>query len=210
MLTCLEIPAQEAERGVIIWLHGLGADGSDLEPVAQMLNLPGLRHILPNAPVRLVTVNGGMAMRAWYDIVGANISAGPEDSAGMLVSAEAVAALAASKVRPGVPLLVIGFSQGGVIGLILGLKVLPGATGIGVLSGYMPRFLQKEPWRKPAVFMAHGTGDTVILPGWGQASRDRLEQDGCSVTWREYPMAHAICHEEIVDLALWIQDTLDL
>ena len=210
MLTCLEIPAKETERGVIIWLHGLGADGSDLEPLAQMLNLPQLRHILPDAPVRPVTVNGGMAMRAWYDIAGANILAAAEDSSGMIASAEAVAALAAGKVRPGTPLLVIGFSQGAVIALILGLTMLPEVTGIGVLSGYMPRFLHNESWRKPALFMAHGSGDTVILPAWGQASRDRLEQEGCPVRWREYPMAHAICAEELEDLALWIQNTLDL
>ncbi len=209
MLTFLEIPAQETERGVIIWLHGLGADSGDLEPVAQMLNLPQLRHILPDAPVRPVTVVGGMAMRAWYDIAGANISAGPEDSAGMIASADAVAELAAGKVAPETPLLVIGFSQGGVIALILGLKRLARTMGIGVLSAYMPQFLKNEPWYRPALFMAHGAGDTVILPEWGRASRQWLEQGGCSVTWREYPMAHAICQQEIEDLVLWIQATLD-
>ena len=210
MLSYLEIPAQEVERGVIIWLHGLGADGSDLEPVAQMLNLPGLRHILPDAPVRPVTINGGLAMRAWYDIADANISAGAEDSMGMIASAEAVAALATSRVKPGTPLLVIGFSQGGVIALILGLTLLKDVAGIGVLSGYMPSFLESEPWLNPVLFMAHGIQDSVILPDWGRASRDRLAPSGSSVIWREYPMAHAICQEEIQDLAKWARHTLGL
>ena len=210
MLSYVEIPAQEVERGVVVWLHGLGADGSDLEPVAQLLGLPGLRHILPDAPVRRVAINAGMAMPAWYDIADANISGRPEDSKGMIASAEAVAALAASKVKPGTPLLVIGFSQGAVIALILGLKLLRDAAGIGVLSGYMPSFLQSEPWFKPALFMAHGIRDSVILPDWGRASRDRLASAGFSMIWREYPMAHAICQEEIQDLAKWAQDTLGL
>jgi phospholipase/carboxylesterase len=210
MLSYLEIPAQEVERGAVIWLHGLGADGSDLEPVAQMLDLPGLRHILPDAPVRPVTINGGLAMRAWYDIADADISGGPQDSNGMLASAEALAEIATSRVRPGTPLLVIGFSQGGVMALILGLKLLRDVAGIGVLSGYMPRFLQSEPWFKPALFMAHGMRDSVILPEWGRASRDRLASAGFSVIWREYPMAHAICQEEIQDLAKWARDTLGL
>jgi phospholipase/carboxylesterase len=209
MLPYLEIPAQDFERGVVIWLHGLGADGSDLEPVAQMLGLPGLRHILPDAPIRPVTINGGMAMPAWYDITDADISGEHEDKTGMIASAEAVAALAASRVKSETPLLVIGFSQGGAIALILGLK-LRNVAGIGALSSYMPGFLQREPWFKPVLFMAHGDRDPVILPDRGRASRDRLVSAGASVTWREYPMAHTICQEEIEDLANWIRKTLDL
>ncbi|HYP68723.1 MAG TPA: carboxylesterase [Thiobacillaceae bacterium] len=210
MLPYLEIPAKSVERGVVIWLHGLGAEGSDLEPVAQMLGMPELRHILPDAPVRPVTINGGMVMHAWYDIASADISGEQEDRPAMIASAEAVAALAASRVKPGTPLLVIGFSQGGVIALILGLRLLRDAAGIGVLSSYMPRFLQGESWFKPALFMAHGDQDSVILPVRGRASRDRLVSAGASVIWREYPMAHAICQEEIQDLAKWARDALGL
>lgn len=210
MLPYLEIPAREVERGVVIWLHGLGADSSDLEPVVQMLDLPGLRHILPDAPVRPVTINSGMVMPAWYDIAAADISGEQEDSRGMSASAEAVATLTASRVSSGTPLLVIGFSQGGVIALIVGLRLLRGVRGIGVLSSYMPRVLERELWfrPRPRLFMAHGDRDTVILPDRGRAARDQLVSGGASVTWREYPMAHAICEEEIQDLAAWIQDTL--
>jgi phospholipase/carboxylesterase len=128
----------------------------------------------------------------------------------MLASAEALAEIATSRVKPGTPLLVIGFSQGGVMALILGLKLLRDVAGIGVLSGYMPRFLQSEPWFKPALFMAHGMRDSVILPEWGRASRDRLASAGFSVIWHEYPMAHAICQEEIQDLTKWARNTLGL
>lgn len=205
MLPYLEIPAQIEERGVVIWLHGLGADGRDLEPVAQMLGIPGLRHILPDAPVRPVTINGGMQMRAWYDIAEVDFHAGRADEAGLLASADAVVELVEHCVRPGTPLLIAGFSQGGAVGLVVGLKRIPHLRGLLVLSSYLPESVRAGECHKPPIFMAHGTRDQIVFPEWGRTSRDWLDAAGFTVSWHEYPMSHAICMEEIQDMADWIR-----
>jgi phospholipase/carboxylesterase len=205
MLSYLEIPAQGKERGTLIWLHGLGADGADLEPVAQMLGMPGLRHVLPDAPVRPVTINGGMQMRAWYDIAQADFYAGRADEAGLMASADAVVELAEKFVCPDIPLLIAGFSQGGAVGLAVGLKRMANLGGLLVLSSYVPQSIRAGKCYRPPIFMAHGTRDQVVFPEWGQSSRDWLDAAGFSVSWHEYPMSHAICLEEIQDMADWVR-----
>lgn len=209
MLSFLEIPAQGEEQGVVIWLHGLGADGGDLEPVAELLGIGGLRHILPDAPERPVTINGGMRMRAWYDIAEADFYGGKGDEDGLMASADAVAGLAASCVKPGTPLLVAGFSQGGAVGLAVGLKHIE-LAGLMALSSYVPRSIRTGNCFKPPVFMAHGTRDPVVLPEWGRSSCEWLRTAGFQVSWHEYPMAHAICQEEIGDMAEWVKQALRL
>jgi phospholipase/carboxylesterase len=209
MLPFLEIPAQGKERAVIVWLHGLGAEGGDLEPVAELLEIPMLRHILPDAPVRPVTINGGMRMRAWYDIVQTDFYGGKGDQAGLMASADAVSELVDRYSHSGTPVVVAGFSQGGAVALTVGLKRQANLAGVVVMSSYLPKFLKPGECFRPPIFMAHGTHDQVIFPDWGRASRDRLVSEGFSVTWREYPMTHAICQEEIRDLAEWIKLTLE-
>jgi phospholipase/carboxylesterase len=208
MLSYLEIPSVEKERGVMIWLHGLGASGSDLEPVAEMLGIPGLRHILPDAPVRAVTLNGGMRMRAWYDLTESDFYGGRGDEAGLLASADAIAELVGHTVPLAQALFVAGFSQGGAVALAVALQRLKEVAGIIVMSSYFPKFLNLGDCGQSSVFMAHGTHDPVVLPDWGRASRSRLEAAGFPVTWREYPMAHSICLEEIQDIATWVGQRL--
>jgi phospholipase/carboxylesterase len=208
MLPYLEIPAQDKERAVMIWLHGLGADGGDLEPVADMLGIPGLKHVLPDAPVRPVTINGGMRMRAWYDVAEADFYTGKGDEAGLMASADAVSELVANYLHLGTRVLIAGFSQGGAVALAVGLKRLENLAGIVVMSSYLPQILQTGECYKPPIFMAHGTRDQVVSPDWGRASRDWLITEGFAVSWREYPMAHAICQEEIQDMADWVDQTL--
>jgi phospholipase/carboxylesterase len=208
MLSYLEIPPSEEERGVMIWLHGLGADGRDLEPVAEMLGIAGLRHIFPDAPVRSVTINGGTRMRAWYDIAETDFYGNRVDEVGLRASADAVAELALHCVQPGKPLFIAGFSQGGAVTLAVGLKRLKSLAGMIVLSSYLPGFLRMDDCNKAPLFMAHGTQDQLVLPDWGRASCDWLKAAGFPVTWREYPMAHTISLEEIQDMAEWIRLTL--
>jgi phospholipase/carboxylesterase len=194
----------------MIWLHGLGANGSDLEPLTEMLGLAGLRHILPDAPVRPVAINGGMRMRAWYDIAEADFYGGQGDEAGLMASADAVAELVRHTVRSGEALIMAGFSQGGAVALAVGLQRLKDVAGMIVLSSYLPSFLDSEHCNKSPIFMAHGTHDQVVLPDWGRASCTRLESAGFPVTWREYPMAHSICLEELQDIAKWVRQTLQI
>jgi len=208
MLPYLEIPAQNKERAVMIWLHGLGADGGDLEPVAEMLGISGLKHIFPDAPVRPVTINGGMRMRAWYDIAESDFYSGMGDESGLMASADAVSELVAHFLRPRTHVLIAGFSQGGAVALAVGLKRLENLAGVIAMSSYVPQFLKTGKCYKPPIFMAHGTRDQVVLPDWGRASRDWLNTEGFTVSWREYPMAHVICQEEIQDMAEWVDQTL--
>lgn len=201
MLEMIDLPSEAPACAVMIWLHGLGADGFDLEPVAAMLGIPGLRHVLPHAPVRPVTLNGGMAMRAWYDIAAPDLQ-WQEDAAGMQASAREVARLVERlRGETGLPVIVGGFSQGGVVSLAtaaLGADL----RGVVVLSGYLPTYLARVPdnlVRQP-VFMAHGRQDPVVPYGLAEASVARLREAGTPVQWHAYDMPHAICADEINDL----------
>lgn len=198
MVELLEIPPDTPPQALMVWLHGLGADGYDLEPVAQMLGVAGIHHVLPHAPVRPVTLNRGMAMRAWYDIATPDLR-WREDAAGMQASAQAVKAMTQRlAAEHGLPVILAGFSQGAVISLAtaaLGADLL----GVAVLSGYLPAYLSEVP--KPLsgvpVFMAHGLQDPVIPFALAKAGADTLIQSGCTVAWHAYDMPHAICAEEI-------------
>ena len=198
----------------IIWLHGLGADGHDFEPIVPELAEPGwpaLRFVFPHAPVRPVTVNGGMAMRAWYDIAGVEIAA-KQDETGIRESIAGVEALIAREVERGVPasrVVLAGFSQGGAIALSAGLRHAERLAGVVALSTYLPLHEKLAAERSEAnrdvpVFQAHGRHDPVVPITLGTASRDWLDGLGYTVAWHEYPMAHQICGAEIADLRAWL------
>ncbi len=197
----IEIRPNGEQRAWMIWLHGLGADGYDLEPVAEMLGIDGVRHVLPHAPVRPVTINGGMAMRAWYDIAAADLE-WREDADGMRMSAEWVANLVRTlRAEADFPVILAGFSQGAVISLAaasLGVDPL----GVVALSGYVPQWVADKPENlaKRRVFMAHGSADTVIPLALAESGAQLIREAGAELEWRIYPMPHAICTEEIADL----------
>lgn len=198
MFEMLEIRPDEPPRALMVWLHGLGADGYDLEPVAQMLEIAGIHHVLPHAPIRPVSLNGGLAMRAWYDIATPDLQ-WREDVAGMQASAHAVKSMIENlRAENDLPVLLAGFSQGAVISLAtaaLGGDLL----GVAVLSGYLPAYLSDvpEPLSSVPVFMAHGRQDMVIPFDLAKAGSDTLIKSGCSLDWHEYDMPHAICADEI-------------
>jgi phospholipase/carboxylesterase len=217
------LPAVENETAAnpsysIIWLHGLGADGHDFAPIVPTLvspQWPALRFVFPHAPVRPVTVNGGMAMRAWYDIYGFDLVS-RQDEAGVRQSIAQVEALIAREQERGVPserILLAGFSQGGAIALAAGLRHAQKLAGIIALSTYLPIADSLAAERSAAnapvpIFWGHGTFDPVVILQRGLDSRTALEALGYQVEWHTYPMAHAVCPEEIADLSHWIGQRL--
>lgn len=202
----------------VIWLHGLGADGHDFVPVVSELGLPpdmGVRFIFPHAPVRAVTLNNGMKMRAWYDILSLSRE-GRADETGLRESQSQVEALIATENARGIPserIVIAGFSQGGALALQVALRYREKLAGLMSLSAYLPlpdslAAELSEANRKIPVFMAHGQQDPVVLPEFGREGKDLLITHQIDIEWREYPMAHAVCMEEIQDIGRWLQQVL--
>ena len=219
----MSLPAVELETAAnpahsIIWLHGLGADGNDFAPIVPELvakDWPALRFVFPHAPVRPVTINNGMSMRAWYDIVGFDLQA-RQDEAGVRASVREVETLIAREHQRGVPsgrIVLAGFSQGGAIALAAGLCHAQKLAGIVALSTYLPisEVVVRERHAANAatpIFWGHGTADPVVALQRGTDARDLLRSLGYSVDWHTYPMAHAVCAEEIADLRHWLDARL--
>jgi phospholipase/carboxylesterase len=209
----VELETAAGADASVIWLHGLGADGHDFEPVVPELRLPpalGVRFVFPHAPVRPVTLNMGMRMRAWYDIV--QLGGGPEDGDGIRASQALTEGLIARERERGVApgrIVLAGFSQGGAIALHTGLRHAKRLAGILALSTYLPLADSLAAQAGAAnrdlpIFMAHGRFDDVIPLERARQSRERLESLGYAVAWREYAMPHSVCGEEIADIAAWL------
>lgn len=199
----------------VIWLHGLGADGHDFEPIVPelvMRDWPPLRFVFPHAPVRPVTINGGMPMRAWYDISHPDLGQQP-DEAGIRASARLVDNLIARENARGIAsehILLAGFSQGGVIVLSAGLRHPQRLGGIIALSTYLPltERLETEAAEIQSglpIFMAHGTQDPIVAPARAEAAHNWLTRHGYRVQRRTYPMPHSVSAAEITDLKRWLQ-----
>ncbi|MDM5146923.1 alpha/beta fold hydrolase [Candidatus Persebacteraceae bacterium Df01] len=197
--------------GSLILLHGLGSNGADLHPLAQQLAGGRLRVISPTAPTRAITVNGGWQMPAWYDIVGADL-ASRQDAVGAREATAFIENLLAVEKSRGVEshrLFLAGFSQGAAISLYAGLRHTESLGGVAALSGYLllEKTLEKDAAaanRKLPIFQAHGTLDPVVLPKWATQCRDWLIAGGWPITYKEYPIAHAISSEELQDLNEWL------
>ncbi len=198
----------------IIMLHGLGADGNDFVSLVQELDLRAVgavRFVFPHAPVIPVTINGGYAMRAWYDILAADLVQ-REDEAGLRQSVTSVDALIEREKSRGIPahrIVIAGFSQGCAMALLAGVRHGERLAGIAGLSGYLPLAATTAAERHPAnaatpVFLAHGRSDPVVALARATASRDALVALGWKVEWHDYPMAHSLCQQEIVDFNRWL------
>ena len=213
-LPSIQIETAPNPRHAVIWLHGLGADGHDFEPIVPELvdrAWPPLRFVFPNAPMRPITINGGMSMRAWYDISGQEI-AQRQDEVGIRASVVLLDELIEREVTRGVAsenILLAGFSQGGAIVLSGGIRHARKLGGIIALSTYLPMAEKTDAEaaaanRNTPLFMAHGKLDPTISHALGEMSREYLLQRGYAVEWHSYPMAHQVCAEEIADLKHWI------
>jgi phospholipase/carboxylesterase len=213
VLATIEVETGARPDAAVIWMHGLGADGHDFEPVVPELRLPpGLRvrFVFPHAPIRPVTINAGMRMRAWYDIF--QLGGGAEDEAGIRASQAEVEKLIEREtqrgVRPG-RIVLAGFSQGGAMALHTGLRHPQPLAGIVALSTWLPLAARLPAERHAAnaaapIFMAHGTEDPMVPLALAQASRATLERLGYAVEWHQYPMPHSVCGEEIADIAAFL------
>jgi phospholipase/carboxylesterase len=212
MLDAIEVTTGDAPRLAVIWLHGLGADGHDFEPIVPELKVSvPVRFVFPHAPVRPVTINGGMQMRAWYDILGFDRRA-QEDAPGIRASAAAVTELVDREIERGLSsdrIVLAGFSQGGAIALHTALRSPRPLAGVLALSTYLPLASTLASERSAAnagipLFMAHGTDDPVLPFSLAETSRRALEAQGYVVEWHAYRMAHSVCMEEVRAIGAWL------
>jgi len=212
LLPCLEIETGENPAASVIWLHGLGADGHDFEPIIPDLSLSAslaLRFVFPHAPTMAVTINGGYPMPAWYDIKADNIE-GRQDKQGIHASAQAVQALIEREKERGIKaenIILAGFSQGGAMALYVGRRQEQALAGILGLSCYT--LLPDEPCAALAqatpIMLAHGEDDDIVPLELGKASQQYLAAAGFAVDWRTYPIAHSLCPQQIKHIGAWLK-----
>ncbi len=218
LLPAVEIEPEGPADAAVVLMHGLGADGHDFETLVFELKLPSasaIRWVFPHAPIRPVTLNGGMPMRAWFDIIGLDRRS-EEDEVGIRESAEGVRALVAREKERGVPadrIVLAGFSQGGAMALHTAVREPERLAGVVALSTYLPLAGMLEAEAHPAnaatpIFQAHGSDDPIVPLTLGEVSRDRLRARGYEVDWHTYPMPHSVCGEEVADLREWLLGVL--
>jgi len=220
MLDCVTLEPGHAASACVVWLHGLGADGHDFEPVVPELGLPrghGVRFVFPHAPVQPVTLNNGFAMRAWFDVRNPDLRIGL-DLPGIAASASAVDEVIADQIARGIPrerILLAGFSQGGVMALHIATRASERLAGAVALSCFLaePERLAvvcTEAARATPVFLAHGTVDNIIPVARGEEAREALGSAGIAVEWHRYGMAHGVNTEEIDHIGAFIRRVLAL
>lgn len=217
-LETIQIETGPNPTASVIWLHGLGASGDDFVPIVRELDLAGMqdiRFVFPHAPTMPVTVNNGYVMRAWYDIIGADLSR-REDEKGLRASQAMVEQLIAQEKARGIPaerIVLAGFSQGCAMTIQTGLRHSEKLAGLLCLSGYVPLHTTIAEERHSSnqgtpIFMAHGRGDQVIPIIRAEQSRDLLRSLGYEVEWHEYLMPHSVCQEEVDDISAWFRRVL--
>lgn len=202
------IPPQKA---CIIWLHGLGADASDMAGLVSQLRIPAasFKHVFLDAPFRAVTINNGIRMRAWYDIVGDKLT-DREDEQGIGEAQQQILTAVDEQIAAGFSaqqIFLAGFSQGGAMALYTALNQSKPLAGVVVLSGYLPlvKEVRASMPKDTPLFMACGRFDPIVLPQWTQATLNWVKNQGYhTIAWYEYSMQHTICHEEIADLSCWL------
>jgi phospholipase/carboxylesterase len=211
-MDAIQIETGPRPEAAVIWLHGLGADGHDFEPIVPELALKKpVRFIFPHAPIRPVTINQGMRMRAWYDIL--QLGGGPEDEKGLRASQKLTEELVRAQGLPANRIVLAGFSQGGAIALLTALRYPERLAGVMALSTYLPLAPTLAAERSAGnrdvpIFMAHGRYDDLIPLQRAHASREALEKLGYAVEWHDYPMPHSVCAPEVADIAAFLARVL--
>jgi len=211
-MDAVEIETGSPPRAAVIWLHGLGADGHDFEPIVPELRLKqAVRFVFPHAPERPVTINQGMRMRAWYDIL--QFGGGREDDKGIHASQALIVKLIEEQPVPPEKIVLAGFSQGGAIALQTALRYPKRLAGVMALSTYLPLAATLPAERAAAnaevpIFMAHGSYDDIIPIQRARDSRSFLEKLGYRIEWHDYPMPHSLCGEEVRDISAFLAKLL--
>ena len=221
LLDAIEIETGKNPSACVIWMHGLGADGNDFVPIVNELELggtPAIRFVFPHAPMRPVTINNGYVMRAWYDVSLGDLEGQSRraDEKGVRESQAQIAALIGREEKRGVApehIVLAGFSQGGAIALQTGLRYPRKLAGVMALSTYLPLAESLPQEAAPAnkatpIFMAHGTYDPLVPLMMGAGSMTLLTGLGYTVEWRQYPMPHSVCPQEIQDIGAWLRKVL--
>lgn len=213
-LKYIEVETQENPTSAVIWLHGLGASGNDFAPIVPEMHLPmGVRFIFPHAPNRTVTVNGGMVMPAWYDIISINIDR-VIDTQQIMESAQQVGELIEQEISRGIPserIFIAGFSQGGAVAYETALSYPKPLGGVIALSTYFATqktITLHDANRQMPLFIAHGTYDNVVAETLGQKALQALEEENYQASYVTYPILHSVCMDEITDIATWLQKQL--
>ena len=220
-ITLIEVDSAANPSVAVIWMHGLGADGSDFEPIVPELGLaesPAVRFIFPNAPYRPVTCNGGYVMRAWYDIISLEPDSRQIDETGLLESREIVRQLIQREEKRGIPsqrIFLAGFSQGGAVAYLSALTHPEPLAGVIALSTYIPeaRLITEDlsaANRHIPLFVAHGTDDDVVSIKLGRQALALLEQCGLKPAWHTYDMPHSVCIDEVRDIGTWLNDRISV
>jgi phospholipase/carboxylesterase len=214
----VEIETGPNPQAAIIWLHGLGADGHDFEPIVPELvqrSERAVRFVFPHAPMRPVTLNSGYVMRAWYDIRALDRRAA-EDESGIRDSQALITQMIHRENARGIPtdrVVLAGFSQGGAMALFSGTRYPERLAGIIGLSCYQLLASRFDAERLPAnqatpIFLAHGTQDPVVAPALGEAACRQLQAAGYAVEWHAYSMPHSVCPQEVAAIAAWLRRVL--
>jgi len=215
-LEFIEIETGENVEFSVIWLHGLGASGHDFEPIVPELKLlarPGIRFLFPHAPIRPITINGGAAMRGWYDIDSLDFESRSQDHDGIKQSVALIDELVASEIERGISesnIIIAGFSQGGAVALQAGLTLPRRIAGVVALSSYLPMseddlaLVGNDKMQMP-IFMAHGAQDDVINVRYAEQSRDKLQAKNAELEWHVYDIPHSVSNEEVDDLSTWFR-----
>ena len=216
LLSCVELGSNDATHS-IIWLHGLGADGYDFEPIVGELNLTrNVRFIFPHAPQMPITINNGMVMPAWFDIKEIKIDS-QQDESGIKKSQQSILALIEKEIQNGIKsenIILAGFSQGGAIALHTALRYAHPLAGIMGLSTYLPLAdtLDKElndANKTTPIFLAHGTHDSVIPVQLASDTNSYLHKLNCPTELKIYPMEHSLCPDEIDDISNWVNQVFN-
>lgn len=214
LLPAIELETADTPQFSVIWMHGLGADGADFVSIVPELGLEecAVRFIFPHAPMMPVTCNGGYVMRAWYDIIALDSDSRTVDEAGIIASRQAIRQLIARENQRGIPsrrIFIAGFSQGGAVAYATALTHSETLAGVIALSTYIPNpglaaeFTEAS--KATPIFAAHGTDDDVVSLELGLAARAVLTRHGYTLDWREYPMPHSVCIEEIEAIGQWLR-----
>lgn len=215
-LPCVEVEPQNSADAAVIWLHGLGADGHDFEPIVPELRLPdhaAIRFVFPHAPSIPVTINNGMVMPAWYDIMDMNMDK-KVDEKRLLTSSQAISALIDREITRGIDskrIIIAGFSQGGAVGYQTALTYTKPLAGLLAMSAYIANsksiVSSKENISLP-IQIYHGTMDPVVPEALGKIAYETLKMQGFNVNYQTYPMQHSVCAEEVHDISGWIRKIL--